>query len=82
MGCSSLEPLVPEPQDMVLFGFGRISRLMARLLIEEASSSDSLRLRAIVVRKGKSDDDLMEARTSLLQRDSVHGPFEGRHPRR
>jgi glyceraldehyde 3-phosphate dehydrogenase len=68
-------PLV-QPQDIVLFGFGRIGRLMARLLIEKAGGGDSLRLRAIVVRKGKSDDDLMK-RASLLQRDSVHGPFEG-----
>jgi glyceraldehyde 3-phosphate dehydrogenase len=69
------KPLV-QPQDIVLFGFGRIGRLMARLLIEKAGGGDSLRLRAIVVRKGKSDDDLMK-RASLLQRDSVHGPFEG-----
>src|SRR5690606_10408233 len=68
--------LVSQPQDIVLFGFGRIGRLMARLLIEKAGGGDSLRLRAIVVRKGKADDDLMK-RASLLQRDSVHGPFNG-----
>ena len=67
---------VSHPQDIVLFGFGRIGRLMARLLIEKAGGGDSLRLRAIVVRKGKADDDLMK-RASLLQRDSVHGPFNG-----
>src|SRR5690606_123938 len=67
---------VSQPQDIVLFGFGRIGRLMARLLIEKAGGGDSLRLRAIVVRKGKADDDLMK-RASLLQRDSVHGPFNG-----
>jgi glyceraldehyde 3-phosphate dehydrogenase len=65
-----------KPRDVVLFGFGRIGRLMARLLIEKAGSGDTLRLRAIVVRKGKSDDDLMK-RASLLQRDSVHGKFNG-----
>jgi len=65
-----------KPRDIVLFGFGRIGRLMARLLIEKAGGGDTLRLRAIVVRKGKSDDDLMK-RASLLQRDSVHGKFDG-----
>ncbi len=67
---------IEKPRDIVLFGFGRIGRLMARLLIEKAGGGDTLRLRAIVVRKGKSDDDLMK-RASLLQRDSVHGKFNG-----
>ncbi len=67
---------IGEPRDVVLFGFGRIGRLMARLLIEKTGGGDTLRLRAIVVRKGKADDDLMK-RASLLQRDSVHGPFDG-----
>ncbi len=67
---------IEKPRDIVLFGFGRIGRLMARLLIEKAGGGDTLRLRAIVVRKGKSADDLMK-RASLLQRDSVHGPFNG-----
>jgi glyceraldehyde 3-phosphate dehydrogenase len=65
-----------QPQDVVLFGFGRIGRLMARLMIEKAGGGDTLRLRAIVVRKGGASDDLMK-RASLLQRDSVHGPFDG-----
>ncbi len=42
-----------QPQDVVLFGFGRIGRLMARLMIEKAGGGDTLRLRAIVVRKGR-----------------------------
>jgi len=67
---------VEQPRDVVLFGFGRIGRLMARLLIEKTGGGDTLRLRAIVVRKGKAADDLMK-RASLLQRDSVHGPFNG-----
>ena len=60
---------------MVLYGFGRIGRLMARLLIEKTGGGDNLRLRAIVVRKG-GDQDLIK-RASLLQRDSVHGDFNG-----
>ncbi len=67
---------LPEPQDVVLYGFGRIGRLVARLLIEKAGGGDLLRLRAIVVRKGKSNNDL-ETRASLLRRDSVHGSFKG-----
>lgn len=65
-----------KPQDVVLYGFGRIGRLMARLLIEKTGGGDLLRLRAIVVRKGKSSNDLIK-RASLLQRDSVHGSFKG-----
>lgn len=65
-----------KPQDVVLYGFGRIGRLLTRLLIEKAGSGDQLRLRAIVVRKGKSANDLVK-RSSLLRRDSVHGSFKG-----
>lgn len=72
---STRKPL-PRPQDVVLYGFGRIGRLVARLLIEKAGGGDLLRLRAIVVRKGRSDNDLQK-RASLLRRDSVHGPFKG-----
>jgi len=68
-------PPIPQPQDVVLYGFGRIGRLLARLLVEKTGSGEQLRLRAIVVRKG-SDDDLIK-RASLLRRDSVHGSFQG-----
>ncbi len=61
--------------DVVLYGFGRIGRLLARLLIEKNGGGHGLRLRAIVVRRG-SDNDLAK-RASLLRRDSVHGSFEG-----
>ena len=71
----SNEP-VPEPRDVVLYGFGRIGRLMARLLIEKTGGGENLRLRAIVVRQGGADNDLVK-RASLLRRDSVHGPFKG-----
>lgn len=64
-----------EPKDVVLFGFGRIGRLLARLLIERTGAGNKLRLRAIVVRKGKGAD--LQKRASLLRRDSVHGPFNG-----
>ena len=64
-----------EPRDVVLYGFGRIGRLLARILIEQAGGGNKLRLRAAVVREG-SDDDLAK-RASLLRRDSVHGHFNG-----
>ena len=63
------------PRDIVLYGFGRIGRLMARLLVTATGAGDKHRLRAIVVRK-KADDEL-ERRANLLRRDSVHGAFEG-----
>ncbi len=65
-----------EPTDVVLYGFGRIGRLLARLLIERTGGGQSLRLRAIVVRRGNAENDL-EKRASLLRRDSVHGSFKG-----
>lgn len=64
-----------EGKDVVLFGFGRIGRLLARILIEKAGPGDGLRLRAIVVRKGKGND--LVKRASLLRRDSIHGSFKG-----
>ena len=68
-------PPLERPQDIVLYGFGRIGRLMARLLVEKTGGGHQLRLRAIVVRRGGSDDLLKRA--SLLRRDSVHGAFPG-----
>lgn len=65
---------VHPAQDVVLYGFGRIGRLLARILLERSSGSD-LNLRAVVVRKN-SDKDLYK-RASLLRRDSVHGAFNG-----
>ena len=67
--------LLDRPQDVVLYGFGRIGRLVARLLMERAGNGEGLRLKAIVVRKGKGDD--LSKRASLLMRDSVHGAFNG-----
>ncbi|MGM0564259.1 MAG: glyceraldehyde-3-phosphate dehydrogenase [Pseudomonadota bacterium] len=67
--------LLQEPQDIVLYGFGRIGRILARLLIEKTGPGNKLRLRAVVVRKGQEGD--LQKRASLLRRDSVHGPFNG-----
>ncbi|WP_342319336.1 glyceraldehyde-3-phosphate dehydrogenase [Corynebacterium mayonis] len=64
-----------EPRDVVLYGFGRIGRLLARILIAREGMYGGVRLRAVVVRK-KGDDDIVK-RASLLRRDSVHGAFNG-----
>ena len=69
------EPMRSEPQDVILYGFGRIGRLMARILIDKTGGGDKFRLRAIVVRPGKPGD--LRRRASLLRRDSIHGPFTG-----
>ncbi|WP_339806168.1 glyceraldehyde-3-phosphate dehydrogenase [uncultured Marinobacter sp.] len=75
-GTQSEEDAENETKDVVLYGFGRIGRLLARILVEKAGGGNNLRLRAIVVRHGGADSDL-EKRASLLRRDSVHGPFNG-----
>jgi len=67
--------LLSEPTDVVLYGFGRIGRLLARILIERTGSGAKLRLKAIVLRPGGPND--AEKRASLLRRDSVHGAFTG-----
>ena len=67
--------VLDRPQDLVLYGFGRIGRILARILIERAGGGDKWRLRAVVVRKGGQSD--LVKRASLLRRDSVHGQFDG-----
>ena len=64
-----------ETTDVVLYGFGRIGRLLARILLDHAGGGTKLRLRAIVVRPKSADD--IHKRASLLRRDSVHGAFNG-----
>ncbi|MGB4136862.1 MAG: glyceraldehyde-3-phosphate dehydrogenase [Microbacterium sp.] len=71
----ALDAVAAEPTDVVLYGFGRIGRLLARILIAHTSGGSGLRLRAIVVRRGSGND--LVKRASLLLRDSVHGRFEG-----
>ncbi len=65
-----------KPKDVVLYGFGRIGRLLARELMARTGKGSQLRLRAIVTR-GKIDQTVLEKRASLLQYDSVHGDFNG-----
>ena len=65
-----------KPQDIVLYGFGRIGRLVSRIMAQMTGPGNYYRLRAIVVRKGSDTNDLLK-RASLLRRDSVHGSFHG-----
>ena len=63
------------PANIVLYGFGRIGRLVARMMTQTTGPGNYFRLKAIVIRKA-ADDDIFK-RASLLTRDSVHGPFDG-----
>jgi glyceraldehyde 3-phosphate dehydrogenase len=65
-----------EPKDVILYGFGRIGRLVARELMVRTGKGSQLRLRAIVTR-GAIDGQILEKRASLLRNDSVHGDFPG-----
>lgn len=65
-----------EPKDVILYGFGRIGRLVARELMTRTGKGNQLRLRAIVTR-GEVNETVLEKRASLLRNDSVHGDFSG-----
>src|SRR5690606_3423284 len=65
-----------QPKDVVLYGFGRIGRLLARELMAKIGTGQQLRLKAIVTRD-KNDELSLEKRASLLRLDSIHGDFEG-----
>ncbi|HRH66979.1 MAG TPA: glyceraldehyde-3-phosphate dehydrogenase, partial [Bacteroidia bacterium] len=69
------EKRVMIPRDVVLYGFGRIGRLLMRELITQAGKGEQLRLRAVVTRNN-SDEDITK-RGDLLRNDSVHGSFPG-----
>lgn len=64
-----------DSTDVVLYGFGRIGRILTRLLLSQASNDKGMQLKAIVVRPAKDGD--LAKRASLLERDSVHGTFSG-----
>lgn len=65
-----------KPKDVILYGFGRIGRLVARELMSKTGSGQQMRLRAIVTR-GEINESILEKRASLLKYDSVHGDFSG-----
>lgn len=65
-----------KPKDVVLYGFGRIGRLLARELMSRIGMGKQMRLRAIVVR-GEINAKVLEKRAAMLRNDSVHGEFAG-----
>ncbi|EAR01550.1 glyceraldehyde-3-phosphate dehydrogenase [Maribacter sp. HTCC2170] len=65
-----------KPKNVVLYGFGRIGRLLARELMAKTGKGNQLRLRAIVTR-GIISEEILEKRANLLRTDSVHGRFLG-----
>ncbi len=72
---TGVRPVLEPPQDVVLYGFGRIGRLLARILVDKTGKGDKLRVRAAVVRRPKEPD--LYKRASLFRLDSVHGAFQG-----
>ncbi len=74
----NVDPKNGAASDVVLYGFGRIGRLAARILVNNTGKGEQLRLKAIVIRP-KLKDRLEEAqkRAALLSHDSVHGAFPG-----
>ncbi len=68
-------PRSSKVQDVVLYGFGRIGRILARELIQITGNGTQLRLRAIVTRSNSPED--LRKRISLFRKDSVHGTFNG-----
>lgn len=64
------------PKNVILYGFGRIGRLLTRELMVQIGAGSQLRLRAIVTR-GEINESVLEKRASLLRVDSVHGDFLG-----
>ncbi len=63
-----------KPVDVVIYGFGRIGRLVARELIIQGNGTQ-LNVKAIVTR-GNSPEEIRK-RASLFKNDSIHGPFRG-----
>lgn len=69
---------VKEQKDVVLYGFGRIGRLAARIIIAQTGKGEQLRLKAIVIRpKLKDRYEEAQKRAALLKSDTVHGEFNG-----
>ncbi len=68
---------VPTSQDVVIDGFGRVGRLVARLLVEKTGGGEQLVLKAVVLRPPEDPVKDLNKRASLLRRDSIHGGFDG-----
>jgi len=79
--CSNIigKPDIPShhPTDVVVYGFGRIGRLVTRLLVEKTAGGHNLVQKAVVLRPPKDPVKDLVKRASLLRRDSIHGSFNG-----
>ena len=71
----NVNPRNLKDQDVIIYGFGRIGRMVARELITQSGNGTQLRLRAIVTRKCSTED--LKKRADLFLKDSVHGSFSG-----
>ncbi len=60
--------------DVVLYGFGRIGRILTRLLMANTATDKGLQLKAIVVRPAGASD--LFKRATLLNHDTAHGNFD------
>ena len=65
--------ILPKSKDIILYGFGRIGRSIARILLKYGNYP--LRLKYIVTRPGKD----LKKRINLFLNDSVHGSLSGYH---
>ena len=80
LGAFTSDDFQSSPRHVVLYGFGRIGRLLARIIIDTTGRGDQLRLKAIVLRSKLKDRKAeIEKRLALLEDDSVHGTFLGRY---
>ncbi len=68
-------PRSDKVQDVILYGFGRIGRILCREMTEMVGNGSALRVRAIVTRKNSPDD--IAKRINLFRTDSVHRYFHG-----
>lgn len=64
-------------KDVVLYGFGRIGRILPRELCSDPALKVQLTLRAVVTRD-TINLNMLQKRASLLAKDSIHGSFKGR----
>ena len=65
--------ILPKPKDVILYGFGRIGRSIARILLTYGNYP--LRLKYVVTRPGKD----LKKRINLFLHDSVHGSLSGHY---
>ncbi len=66
-----------KPMDVIVYGFGRVGRLVTRLLVEKTGGGQNLVQKAVVLRPPKDPIEDLNKRASLLRRDSIHGSFKG-----